>query len=124
MTVTLTKVIDPAQGADQYTTPNNGFRFVGAVFTLSGVSGTFSDDANTDATLVGSNGQSYTADFKVDRRGHQLQQDASTTSPPACTQWARSTFQVPTGVAGVGNPVVGQRRLRRCACYVEIPVEH
>src|SRR5260221_5243746 len=41
MTVTLARVIDPAQGADQYTTPDNGKRFVGAVFTLKGVSGTF-----------------------------------------------------------------------------------
>jgi hypothetical protein len=63
MSVTLTKVIDPAQGADQFTTPNNGNRFVGAVFTITGISGTFSDDANNDATLIGSNGQTYTADF-------------------------------------------------------------
>jgi hypothetical protein len=62
MTVKLTQVIDPAQGADQYTTPNNGFRFVSAVFTLNGVSGTFSDDANSDATLIGSNSQTYTFD--------------------------------------------------------------
>jgi hypothetical protein len=62
MTVKLTQVIDPAQGADQYTTPNNGFRFVGVVFTLNGVSGTFSDDANSDATLIGSNSQTYTFD--------------------------------------------------------------
>ena len=32
MSVTLTQVIDPAQGADQFTTPDNGNRFVGAVF--------------------------------------------------------------------------------------------
>jgi hypothetical protein len=32
------------------------------VFTLNGVSGTFSDDANSDATLVGSNSQTYTFD--------------------------------------------------------------
>ena len=63
MSVTLTKVIDPAQGADQFTTPDNGNRFVGAVFTITGISGTFSDDANNDATLIGSNGQTYTADF-------------------------------------------------------------
>lgn len=63
MAVTLTRVIDPAQGADQYTTPDNGNRFVGAVFSLNGISGTFSDDANNDATLIGSNGQTYSADF-------------------------------------------------------------
>jgi hypothetical protein len=63
MTVTLTKVIDPAQGADQFTTPDNGNRFVGAVFTITGTSGTLSDDANNDATLIGANGQTYSADF-------------------------------------------------------------
>jgi hypothetical protein len=63
ISVTLTRVIDPAQGADQFTTPDNGYRFVGAVFTIAGISGTFSDDANNDATLIGSNGQTYTADL-------------------------------------------------------------
>jgi hypothetical protein len=63
ISVTLTKVTDPAQGADQFTTPGSGNRFVGAVFTITGISGTFSDDANNDATLIGSNGQTYTADF-------------------------------------------------------------
>jgi hypothetical protein len=63
MSVTLTQVIDPAQGADQFSAPQGGNRFVGAVFTIKGIHGTFSDDANNDATLIGSNGQTYTADF-------------------------------------------------------------
>jgi hypothetical protein len=63
MSVTLTKVIDPAPGADQFNTPGNANRFVGAVFTIKGISGTLSDDANNDATLIGSNGQTYSADF-------------------------------------------------------------
>lgn len=63
MSVTLTQMIDPARGADQFTTPDSGNRFVGAVFSIKGISGTFSDDANNDATLIGSNGQTYTADF-------------------------------------------------------------
>jgi hypothetical protein len=63
VSVTLTKVIDPAQGADQFTIPNGGNRFVGAVFTISGVSGRFSDDANNDGTVIGSDHQTYTPDF-------------------------------------------------------------
>ena len=63
ISVTLTREIDPAQGADQFTTPENGSRFVGAVFDIKGISGTFSDDANNNATVIGSNGQTYTADF-------------------------------------------------------------
>jgi hypothetical protein len=60
ISVTLTRLISPAQGASQFSTPQNGDRFVGAVFTIGGISGTFSDDANNDATLIGSNGQTYT----------------------------------------------------------------
>lgn len=63
ISVILTKVIDPAEGADQFTTPDSGNRFVGAVFAIAGISGTFSDDANSDATLIASNGQTYSADF-------------------------------------------------------------
>jgi hypothetical protein len=63
MKVTLTKVIDPAQGADQFTTPDSGSRFAGAVFSLKGMTGTSSGNANNDATLIGSNGQTYSADF-------------------------------------------------------------
>jgi hypothetical protein len=63
ISVTLARLIDPAQGADQFTTPQSGSRFVGAVFNIKGISGTFSDDATNDATVIGSNGQTYTADF-------------------------------------------------------------
>ena len=62
MSVILTKVIDPAPGAGQATAPASGCRFVGAVFTITGISGTFSANANKNATLIGSNGQTYTAD--------------------------------------------------------------
>jgi hypothetical protein len=62
--VTLVKVIDPAQGADQFNTPDPGKRFVGAVFTIKALTGSPQDeDANNDAAAVGSNGQTYTADI-------------------------------------------------------------
>jgi hypothetical protein len=97
MTVTLTQVIDPAQGADQYTTPDNGKRFVGAVFTLKGISGTFSDDANSDAVVVGANGQSYTPDFSsiagVTNFNH-----GEFNLTPGTTSIGAVTFQVPDGV--------------------------
>jgi hypothetical protein len=98
MTVTLTKVIDPAQGADQFSTPNNGNRFVGAVFTLDGVSGTFSDDANSDATLVGSNGQSYTADFDS-IAGVTNFNSGEYNLTPGVRSVGAVTFQVPVGVS-------------------------
>jgi len=63
VSVILTKVIDPAQGVGQATTPTSDCRLVGAVFTITGISGTYSANANKNATLIGSNGQTYTADF-------------------------------------------------------------
>lgn len=97
MTVTLSKVIDPAQGADQFNTPNNGYRFVGAVFTLKGVSGTFSDDANTDASVIGANGQSYTADFDS-IAGYTNFNNGEFNLTPGQTSVGAVTFQVPVGV--------------------------
>lgn len=97
MSVTLTKIVDPAQGADQYTTPDPGKRFVGAVFKLTGVTGSFSDDANSDASLQGSNGQTYSPDFSniagyTNFNSGQFNISAGDTSIGAVT------FQVPTGV--------------------------
>ena len=45
--VKLDKIIDPAQGADQFTTPDHGMQFVGVVFTIKAISGSPEDeDAN------------------------------------------------------------------------------
>lgn len=95
--VSLTRVIDPAQGSDQFDTPNNGNRFVGTVFSITGISGNFSDDANNDATLIGSNGQTYSADFDsitgyTNFNGGQYNVSVGEKSVGAVT------FQVPLGV--------------------------
>lgn len=87
MSVTLTQIIDPAQGSDQFNTPNNGFRFVGAKFEITGVSGTFNNDANSDTVIVGSDGQSYTPDFD---------------SIAGCTNFNHGEFTVTPGVSSTG----------------------
>ena len=87
MSVTLVQIIDPAQGANQFETPNNGFRFVGAKFQLTGTSGSFSGDANNDANLVGSDGQTYTADFS---------------SIAGCTNFNDGEYNVTTGTSSTG----------------------
>jgi hypothetical protein len=97
ITVTLTQIVDPAQGGDQYTTPDNGNRFAGAVFTLKGLSGTFSDDANNDAALIGSNGQTYTADFDS-IAGYTNFNHGEYNLSPGQTSIGAVTFQVPDGV--------------------------
>jgi len=62
--VTLTKVIDPAKGENQFTVPASGKRFVGLVFRVKALTGSPKDeDANNDAVVIGGNGQNYSADF-------------------------------------------------------------
>jgi hypothetical protein len=61
VSVILTKVIDPAQGVGQATTPASGCRFVGAVFTITGISGTYSANANKNATTPKSSPSKATA---------------------------------------------------------------
>jgi hypothetical protein len=97
ISVTLARVIDPAQGADQFTTPQNGSRFVGAVFSIKGISGTFSDDANNDATVIGSNGQTYTADFDS-ITGYTNFNDGEFSVSAAESSVGAVTFQIPLAV--------------------------
>ena len=62
--VSLVKVIDPARGADQFSSPGSGKRFVGLVFKVRALTGSpKNEDANIDAVLVGGNGQNYSADY-------------------------------------------------------------
>lgn len=96
--VTLTKVLDPAQGADEFSTPDHGKRFVGAVFTVKAMSGSPKDeDADIDAAAIGSNGQTYTADFDA-IKGYTNFNDGSINVAEGDTATGAVTFQVPTGV--------------------------
>lgn len=97
-TVTLVKVIDPAQGSDQFNTPDNGNRFVGAVFTVTVTSGSLTDeDANSDASVTGSNSQTYTADFDTIADYTNFNGgDINLTQGQSVT--GAVTFQVPEGV--------------------------
>ena len=112
--VTLVKIIDPAQGADQFSTPDNGKRFVGAVFTIKAVSGSPKDeDANTDAVIVGSNGQTYNVRHRRHRWVHQLQQRQIQVAQGETTTGA-VVFQVPDGVKVAKVQWTGRRvRFRR-----------
>jgi hypothetical protein len=93
--VALTKIIDPAQARDQFTTPDNGKRFVGAVFIIKAISGGSpqQEDVENDAALVGSNGQTYIPDIipivgYTDFNVGQINDNMT----------GAVTFQVPTGV--------------------------
>jgi hypothetical protein len=96
--VTLVKIIDPAQGADQFSTPDSGNRFVGAVFTIKALSGSpQNEDANSDAVLVGSNGQSYTFDVN-DIAGYTNFDNGEIHVAQGETATGAVVFQVPDGV--------------------------
>ena len=96
--VTLTKVIDPAKGENQFAAPDAGKRFVGLVFRVKALTGSPKDeDANNDAVVVGSNGQKYSADFdgiagytNFDHGVIHVSQGETVTGSV--------TFQVPNGV--------------------------
>lgn len=96
--VTLVKVIDPAQGADQFTTPDSGKRFVGAVFRITALKGSPQDeDANNDAALVGSDGQAYSADFDA-IVGYTNFNNGQIQVAQGDSEIGAVTFQVPDGV--------------------------
>jgi hypothetical protein len=96
--VTLVKVIDPAQGADEFSTPDNGKRFVGIAFKIKALKGSPQDeDANNDAAIVGSNGQVYSADFD-DIAGYTNFDNGTIHVAQGDTQTGSVTFQVPDKV--------------------------
>lgn len=96
--VTLVKVIDPARGADQFSTPASGKRFVGLVFRIKGVTGSpQGEDANNDAVLVGANGRDYPADLNG-IAGYTNFDDGAIHVTPGQTVTGAVAFQVPASV--------------------------
>ena len=96
--VTLVKVIDPARGADQFSSPDGGKRFVGLVFKIKAVTGSpQNEDANNDAVLVGGNGQNYSADFDG-ITGYTNFDSGTIHVAQGDTVTGSVTFQVPEGV--------------------------
>jgi len=86
--VTLSSVIDPAQGADQFTTPDAGKRFVATVFTIKDIgtqSGT--GDANSNAAVIGSDNQTYSFDVS---------------NVSECTNFNEGEFQLGPGESASG----------------------
>jgi hypothetical protein len=64
LAVTMTQIVDPATGANQFDTPNPGYRFLAVEMTVQNAgNATISDDANNDVTVIGTDSQAYVADF-------------------------------------------------------------
>lgn len=96
--VTLMKVIDPARGAGQFSSPDSGKRFVGLVFKIRALTGSpQNEDANNDAVLVGGNGQNYTAAFDA-IAGYTNFDSGTIHVAEGDTVTGAVTFQVPDGI--------------------------
>lgn len=88
LAVTLLKITDPAQGADQYTTADAGKRFVAAsVKIMNNGTSSYQDDANNDLTLIGSDNQSYTSDLN---------------SVSGCTDFSNGQYTLAAGESATG----------------------
>lgn len=95
--VTLKQVIDPANGANQYSQPASGKHFVGVQLRVQNDAATsFENNANNETTIVLSNGKKDEADYNpiagcgnFNNGQVKLAAGASTTG---CV-----TFQVPKG---------------------------
>lgn len=96
--VQLTQVIDPAQGADQYTTPDAGNRFVAAVFRVTAGRSALSGDADTNAAVIGSDDQTYSPDLN-DVAGCTNFSSGAYQIAPGESSTGCVAFQVPVGVA-------------------------
>ena len=96
--VALIKIIDPAHSTDRIT-PDNGKRFVGAVFTIKAISGDGpqQENAESDAALVGSGGQTYIPDI-IPITGYTDFAVGEIYAAPGGSTTGAVTFQVPTGV--------------------------
>ncbi|HEY2004678.1 MAG TPA: DUF4352 domain-containing protein [Candidatus Saccharimonadia bacterium] len=63
LNVTLVQVIDPATSDNQYSSADAGKRYVGlSVKIVNNGTASYTDDANNNLTLIGSDNQSYTSD--------------------------------------------------------------
>jgi Domain of unknown function (DUF4352) len=88
LAVTLLKITDPAQGADQYTTADAGKRFIAvSVKIINNGTSSFQDDANSNITLIGSDNQSYTFD---------------SSNVSGCTNFSYGTYTLATGASATG----------------------
>jgi hypothetical protein len=62
--VTLTKVIDPASGANAYSKPTSGEHFVGIKLRVQNVApSTYQNNANNETTITLSNGKTLHANY-------------------------------------------------------------
>lgn len=96
--VQLTQVQDPATPTDSFNAASAGKRLVAAYFTLTNKStATIQDDADLNATVVGSDNQSYQANFDT-VNGCTNFDSGQYTLTPGSTSSGCVVFSIPTSV--------------------------
>ena len=98
ISVNVQQVIDPATSDNQFETPNAGYRFaaIKATITDSGTSN-IQDDANNDFSVIGSDGQIYSAAFDTILGCTNFNNGEYGLTPGASVVGCVN-FQIPTGV--------------------------
>jgi hypothetical protein len=96
--VTVVKIVDNAQGEDEFTTPDSGKRFVAVQFKFKNTGKkAYSDSPENGAKVFDAQGQSYDTDFNTTKAGPGF--DGSVNVAPGDTALGFITFQLPKGVA-------------------------
>ncbi|WP_055591251.1 DUF4352 domain-containing protein [Streptacidiphilus griseoplanus] len=94
--VTVLKVVDHAKGADEFTTPESGKRFVAVQFRIRNTgSKAYNDSPSNGAKVLDTEGQGFDASFSDTTAGPSFPGDV--TIAPGGTAKGFITFEVPKG---------------------------
>lgn len=96
MAVSLTRVVDPATAADEFSSPSPGSRLVSVQFRLKDIgTAVYSDAPSNGAEVIDSNGQGYGASIADSAAGPGF--PGTVHLAPGDTALGYVTFQVPSG---------------------------
>jgi len=113
--VTLDKIVDPGKPSGLFSNPGPGTRDVGVVFTIQAIKGSPQDEnADLDATVVGSNGHTYSGGIDTDIVGYSNFDGGQINVAQGDSVTGVVVFSVPNGIrvkqvqwsgtAGLGAP--------------------
>ena len=98
LAATVTKIVDPATGMDQFSQPNLGFRFVAVQMNLqSAAQKTISNNSNIDTTVIGTDNQGYSPDFNSVAECTNFN-SGEFTLLPGYSETGCVVFQLPNGI--------------------------
>ena len=92
---TLVRVVDPAQGADQYTTPSAGDRFVTTEFRIVNTGNAFQPEPTSDATVFDTASHSFSSTYQDVQGCPAFANNLTLTHGDTADGCV--TFEVPTG---------------------------